>query len=205
VFPNTRITALAVLVVSGIVEVDIGGKTHTLYAGDDRQFVAGRESAKAIREMPTLIERVESDHIVVTQGEARQKKTTVPLTAELRILIDGKPGRAQDLAAGMLVHLQRFQGDDEVIGLRAEGPTISGTLQSVDAGSITLMLRRGRESKPQDRTVAVRPDTQVDIGGRAGRLKELPVGASIIVRLSVDQASAVQITLPRNREGERRK
>lgn len=207
VFPGTNIAALAVLVISGVVEVEVAGKTYTLYAGDDRQFPAGRESGKALRETLTVLESITNARIVVTQGGDRPKKTTVPLNDELRILIDGKPGRADELGKGMIVYLQRFQGDDEVIGLRVEGPTITGALKSVapNARTLTVSLRKGKESMGQERTLALLPDTKVEIGGRRTTLGDLTVGATVIVRLSVDQKSVLQITVPRSRESERRK
>jgi len=207
VFPGTKIAALAVLVISGVVEVEVAGKTYTLYAGDDRQFPAGRESGKALRETLTVLESIEKVQIVVTQGGDRPKKTTVPLTDDVRILIDGKPGRADDLGKGMMVYLQRFQGDDEVIGLRVEGPTINGSLKSVQPKdrTFTISLRKGKGSDVPDRTLALLPDTRIEIGGRPIALAELTVGSTVIVRLSVDQKSALQITVPRSRESERRK
>ncbi len=207
VFPGTKIAALAVLVISGVVEVEVAGKTYTLYAGDDRQFPAGRESGKALRETQTVLESIEEAQIVVTQGGDRPKKTTVPLTVDLRILIDGKPGRADDLAKGMMIHLQRFQGDDEVIGLRVEGPTITGTLKSIepDGRGLTVAGRKGKERKVEERTLALRPDTTIEIGGRPSTLGELSIGAPIIVRTSADLKAALQITIPRSRPGDRPK
>ena len=94
-----------------------------------------------------------------------------------------------------------------MIGSRVEGPTITGTLKSREPNTrtLTLSLRKGKESKVQERTLALLPDTKIEIGGRPIALAELSIGSMVVVRLSVDQKSALQITVPRSRESERRK
>lgn len=207
VFRGTTITSLAVMVVSGVVEVEVGGKTVTLHAGDDRNFPPSGEGGKAVRETRTLFDRIDSEQMIFVQSGDSPKRISVPRDSDLRVIIDGKPGRVQELGKGMIVFLQRFHGDNQVIGLRAEGPTLAGTLESVaaDGRSLTIQLRKGKETAGQSRPIAVRPETKVDIGGKSAGLAELPAGTPVTVKLTANQEAASQVTVPRNREKERRK
>jgi hypothetical protein len=206
VFSGTNITALAVIVNAGIVQVDLGGKSHFLTAGQDRLFRPEREAGKGIREMLAVFESQQQRTITVRYGGDRPKLVELPLAADARVTIDAKPATIAQLTKGTTVYLQRFTGDDEVIGVRATGPTVTGTLSSVDPAqrTLTLALRGGKETPAKERTFSWHDDAKILIHDEPRRPSDLLPGMQLVVRLSVDGGHAVEIVAVLRKEKDRR-
>ncbi len=102
-----------------------------------------------------------------------------------------------DLKAGVLVTL-KLSGDQKLVGsIRAEGQSVFGVLNAVDAGKNTITIT-GKEG---EKTYEVARDARVSLDDgnskkgpfKESKLADLPVGAAVSVELSLDQKLAVAI------------
>lgn len=145
------------------------------------------------------------------RGDTVEDKT-FKLAPDTEIAIDDgrgrrysiREGKVAELVAGSIVTLRLSLDQKQIQSLVAEGPTLFGTVKSVDAAKNSLMLTlrptRGDEAA-EDRVLTVAADAAVlvdDGRGRRlsikeGKLADVPVGAAINVRLSIDQNSATLI------------
>lgn len=217
-----RNALLAVAVLSGVVQVEYNGQTFVLGGGESRVFgdepqapaagrrdnvvppagpAAGRGAGRAAGQrgergpssaVRGIIESVSTGKITLT---TRRTSAEYAVSPDATVTIDGKPAKLDDLAAGMLVLLDRKQEGDPVSAIKAEGPTIFGEVKSVDAGahSITITPPPGRQPKP-DETYAVADDATVILEGRKpAKLSEVNAGLQVSLRLSVDKKLVLQI------------
>jgi RNA polymerase sigma factor (sigma-70 family) len=150
------------------------------------------------------------------KGEAAVDKT-FPVLKNARIFIDdgttkdkSQPLKEETLA-DLAVHVNavvfvKLSADRKVVGnIAAEGPTVTGKLKAVDAAknaiTVTISVRKG--DPEVDRTFAVADNARVSVDDakvkdkskpqNEARLADLPAGANVIVRLSLDQQSAIAI------------
>jgi len=147
---------------------------------------------------------------VSREGNAEEK--TYTLAAEAEIAVDDgrgrryslREGKATELVAGSLVTIRLSLDQQQIQSLVAEGPSVFGVVKSLDAAKkvLTLTVRPARgEDAAVEKTLAVSDAAVVlvdDGKGRRvslkeGKLADVPSGSSVIVRLSVDQNSAMFI------------
>jgi Sigma-70, region 4 len=138
--------------------------------------------------------------------------TTFNIAKNARLEIDDgqpkdktKPAKAPtlaDLPASALVTL-RLSADRKVVGsIRAEGLTVTGTLKAVDADKRTITVtvggKKGEPGEDKTFTVAANAPVYIDDGKvkdkkKAESLGDLPGGATVSLRLSLDQKSVVSV------------
>jgi RNA polymerase sigma factor (sigma-70 family) len=143
----------------------------------------------------------------VSKGEAEEKTFAVARGA--RLSLDGGKGKGASgrgkglagLPAGAIVVL-KLSADGKAVGsIRAEGPTVTGVVKAVDAGkgAVTLTIKVKGEPE-EDKSFTLAKEALVSIGdgkkkdtaARAG-LADVPVGANVTLRLSLDQATVVAV------------
>jgi hypothetical protein len=169
--------------VQGIVKgVDAGKSTLTLDLGRrGRGEEANEEKTFAV-----------AKNVEVTLDDGRGRRTS---------LRDGQLG---DVVAGAHVTLRLSVDQKHVEGIQAQGATLRGTLKSVDAvkGLVTAAVPSGqREPATEERTYVVGEGAtiMVDLGRgrfsslRARKLADLPAGADVNLKLSVDQQQVMAI------------
>lgn len=141
------------------------------------------------------------------RGQSNTEEKTFALAADADVGIDDgrgrrysiKEGKLADLAANALVVLRLSPDQKTVHSIVAEGPTLTGIVKSLDAGSgsLTLLLGGAREAQAgEERTLKVSGAVVLTDDGRGrrlslreGKLADVPVGAAANVKLSVDQQS----------------
>lgn len=207
VFPGTDVAGLGVMATSGVVQVQIDGKIHTLVAGQDQIFVPDREARRGLRETVAILSAIQPTSVSVFHGEGRRREVVHPLAEDVAVTIDGQPATLSRLKPGMTVYLQRFADEDDVIAVRAEGPSLAGILRRFDARSrtATIEFRGGRESGRNEQTYPLAAEARILIDGRLASSDDLPVGGAVTVKLSVDRRTVVELSTPRRREGENRR
>lgn len=194
---------MAVAVLSGLVQVEFAGRTYLLSANENRVFAGVGEGKRGPVEVRGTITAISPASISVNSGGERErnKEQSYPLANDVNVLIDNRRAKLADLAKGTLVFLQRLEGSDAVVGIRAEGPSVGGDVRAVDARSITLAGRR-TEAKPlPDQVYPVSPDVQVLVDGKPGKVSDIRPGSRVALKLSVDQKTVVAITSGARREG----
>jgi hypothetical protein len=141
---------------------------------------AGRESAveEQAFDLPTDAE------IVVDDGRGRRHSF--------------REGKIEDLKEGAIVTVGLSLDKSQVRTVLAEGATLGGTVKALDADkrSLTLIVRPPRGDDPgEEKTIAIAREALVltdDGKGRRlslkeARLADVPVGSTVMVKLSVDQ------------------
>jgi hypothetical protein len=144
-----------------------------------------------------------------SRGEQPDEKTFT-ITAGTEIGIDDgrgsrlsmKEGKLADLGNGMIVTIALGVDQKQAQSVMAEGPTVNGTVKSIDGGksTITVAVMTG-EREPEERTLDVAREaiTLVDDGkGRLLSVKEVklsdvPVGSSVALKLSPNQQSVMNV------------
>jgi hypothetical protein len=199
-------TLLSVVVLAGLAQVEVREETHFVAAGESRVFGApeqrGRPGPTAARTLFGQVTEVKGTKLTVALGRRTLPALeTFELGPKVKVLIDGKPGKAADLAKDMAVRLE-MDDKDAVLAVLAEGPTMGATLKEVGDGKVTLLGRGPAFLIEKDTTYPVAPDARVSIGNKPARLSDLRVGARVMVKLSADRKSAVAILQPdAGREG----
>jgi len=149
------------------------------------------------------------------RGEQTVEDKTYALPADAEIAVDDgrgrrfsvKEGRISDLASGASITVRLSLDQKQAVSLQVEGPNISGVVKSVDPGKNSLTVSfggggRGRgEDQTLEQTVELAGDAVVlldDGRGRRlsvkeGKLSDLPVGAAVNLRMSVDQRHATLV------------
>lgn len=189
---------LDVVVSAGIVQVEFGGRSHFLTAGD-RQVFSPRGDLPKPKDIRGAFRGFEDGRIrVVVEGEKR-KEILLPLADTLAVLIEGKLVPREELKRDMMVFLQRRDGDDgPVFVIRAEGPTIFGQIRFVDieARTITLMGRKGDGGKVvPEQTFDLADPVEVTIDGQPARLADLRFGQKVTLRLTATGKRVGAITV----------
>jgi hypothetical protein len=110
-----------------------------------------------------------------------------------------KEAKLVDLAVGASATVRLSADQKTAEAVFAEGPSLAGQLKTVDSAknTITLKLGGGREDA-EERTLEMAKGAMILVDDGRGRrlsvkeakLADLPTGASVMVRLSVDQKAA---------------
>jgi len=149
------------------------------------------------------------------RGEQTVEDKTYALPADAEIAVDDgrgrrfsvKEGKISDLASGASITVRLSLDQKQAVSLQVEGPNISGVVKSVDPGKNSLTVSfggggRGRgEEQALEQTVQLAGDAVMlldDGRGRRlsvkeGKLADLPVGAAVNLRMSVNQRYAMLV------------
>jgi hypothetical protein len=133
---------------------------------------------------------------------------TIPLAKDADVLLEaggrrffGRLGKLGDLHPGTVAVLKMSLDQKTAVMIRAEGPTVYGTLKKVDAakGTVTVLVGAGRNSDGEEKTVTLGKKAKVFSEGQEVKLDELKgkAGVLVAVKLSLDQKVATQVALPR--------
>lgn len=130
------------------------------------------------------------------------------ISKHAKLFIEGqdksKPSSLADLPVNAVVTL-KLSADRKVVGgILAEGQSVTGRVKAVDGAKGTLTVTISIKGEPDvERTFAVAKSAQVSIDdgklkdktkpAEAHRLADVPVGAQVTLRLSLDGQSVVSI------------
>lgn len=144
------------------------------------------------------------------RGEAAEERT-YPVAADADVVVDNEQPRRffpvreiklADLPVGALATLKLSPDQNTAAAVRAEGPTVTGTLKGVDPGKGTVIVVVGasRESNGEDKTYPVAKDARVWVDGVEGKFADLKAGDTpppVMLKLSVDLKAVRTITVGR--------
>lgn len=134
--------------------------------------------------------------ITVIRGDEGER--VYDLHSIVEVLIDGKPGKIEDIPVKTALTLELIEGHDKVAEIRATGPSERGRLESVDvaAGTITLA---GEDKQ----VLKVAADAKLQVDGVKAALGDLRPGQEVHLQLSVDRKTAFSVVqkAPRGEEG----
>lgn len=191
----------------------VTGTTQQAYAQRDGRDRPARPTARGVVKMIDASAGTMTVTVFEGRESTAEKTNTIAKDAEVALGAFGdrrglgllKEGKLADLAAGATVSLALSADEKLVESIVAEGPVVRGLLKSVDAANNTLAVSlfadRRREEAPEEKsyTVAREAEVAIDDGrGRRfslkeGKLADLAAGASVTLRLSVDQKQVMDI------------
>jgi hypothetical protein len=132
----------------------------------------------------------ETNTLTVADGKST---FTLPVTNDVAVVIDGKPGKLSALLVGMSVEL-RLAGTAEkprVVSIQAEGPQVFGIVKAVNAERNIIMFFPDDRGPKNHFNVAT--DAAIEIDGRRGMLAALPTGAHVTLARFVAHRTAGQV------------
>jgi len=196
---QARASFLAVAVLTGLVQVDFCGEPSVLAAGEQSTFFAdvkdiekGKEKNAQVR---GTISAVDAKTLTIAAGESGAKSRTYNLTADVSIIIDGKPAKTSDLKTGMIVVAALGSEKTEVKEVRVEGGSVGGDVRAVDAASHKITVAaKGKDGQPAaEKSYTVSGDAKIIVDGKPARLADVKTGAPAFLRLSADGKTAVAV------------
>jgi RNA polymerase sigma factor (sigma-70 family) len=129
---------------------------------------------------------------VTLTGKGADTKILVQLSADAKVLIDGKEAKLADLPIGASAAFTLTSAKDGAVREANEvvvvGPTFGGAVKQLDATSITIGTEKA------DRVYKLLATTKVTINGKDAKAADLKVGDRVLVTLAADESGLVQIT-----------
>jgi RNA polymerase sigma factor (sigma-70 family) len=172
----------------GIADVPVGAQVTLRLSPDGRSVVA------LLAEGPSVhgtVKAVDTAKSTLTLHDKVLGEKVYRVIKDAVVFLDGK-GEARKLAdvpVGAEVDLKLLVDRKGVRDIRANGPTVMGSVIG-NAGSDSITLRE----KEGDRTFAVAKDARLLIEETtAGKLTDLIEGTVVQLRLSADQATALEV------------
>jgi hypothetical protein len=185
------------------------GTMVTLRVGSDQKVASIRADGPTVQGVVDSVNvAANSIQVTIRPGKGDPEHKTLAVAPNARISIaDGKAGKTKEktpAAASMLADLPigshvtlKLSADRQTVGsISAEGPTVRGTVKSVDsaAGTIALAVQEGKQSVEKSFNVKNASVTIADAVGKSEKgkvseqkLADLPVGAVVTLRLSPSQ------------------
>jgi RNA polymerase sigma factor (sigma-70 family) len=199
--------ATAVLLAVGFVGTGAGWLAHQALAEKPTDKAAKHADQKDRTEVSGVVKAVDASHntiLILAKGFAGEESFT--LAGAVKVFLDDgtgdklgfQEGLLADLTEGIVVTL-RLSADQKVTRLWAEGPTIQGTLKSVDPANhrltATMALTKGEPATDRTFDVARNARLSIDDGpvpdksqpAKQPSLADLPLKAVVSLKLSVDR------------------
>jgi RNA polymerase sigma factor (sigma-70 family) len=142
---------------------------------------------------------------VVTKGKDGAVEKTLELAKGAKVLLDdglvkggAKEGKLGDLGADTPVVVQLSGYDRKtVVGIRAHGPIVHGSLKGVDAGTNMITITVKENATVEDRSFPLAKDVKAN----GGKVTDLTAGATVTLQLSVfDKKTVVAVHVPKSGE-----
>jgi RNA polymerase sigma factor (sigma-70 family) len=119
---------------------------------------------------------------------------TFRVAEDADIHIDNKRSQLSELPAGAYVSLRLALDGQTARSVHAQGPNVcdgcGSMVQAVDVAKRTITFTDKARAEVAGKTFPVARDASVVIDGRPGELAEIPTGALVLMRLSVDRQTA---------------
>ncbi len=122
---------------------------------------------------------------ITTKGEPEVERT-YDLAKNIKVIIDDAGGKLSDVPVDAPLKVKLSANQKVISSIQVEGQAAMGVLTVVDADnrSITITEKQG------ERTVTVAKDAAIVVDDKPATLGDVPVEASVTVKLSADQKTA---------------
>ncbi len=147
--------------------------------------------------------------VMVDQTKKKVEEKTFEVAKDAKVLLptpsgnkDNVPtGRLTDLSEGVSVDLQLAVDKKTVTSITARGPTVQGSVQSVDPAKNTITIAVKEATGPVDSTFALTKEAKVLLNDglskedkdREAKLADLAKGTRVALQLSVDRKAAMGV------------
>jgi RNA polymerase sigma factor (sigma-70 family) len=138
---------------------------------------------------------------LAVKGDKGPVDKVVALTADAKVVIDGKPGALSAVPKGSLAAFTATAPKDggpvEASEIRVTGPTVNGLVTTVGESSVTIEY--GSKEGKTTREIKLAPGGKVLISKTGdSKLTDLKVGDKLTVVLTTDQSGALTIGVGRD-------
>jgi RNA polymerase sigma factor (sigma-70 family) len=204
---KVKIVTAALLAVATL-GMGAGWLTHQVLAGKPANTTHHSPLTTHQTEVSGVVKAVDASRSAVTlhPGKGSLQPRTFTVAGDAKVFLDDgtgdklgfQEGKLSDLSEGSPVTL-RLSGDQKVIRIWAEGPTIQGILKAVDAGkgTITVAVAMTKGKPATDKTFAVAKSARLFIDDgqvhdkskptKQPGLADLPANAVVFLKLSADR------------------
>jgi RNA polymerase sigma factor (sigma-70 family) len=181
-----------------LVDLPVGALVTVHLSVDEKS--AGSLDARG-PEVRGVVKAVDAGKRRLTVSSGKEGEHTFTISAELPISRgDGKKGQAgllqlADVPTGAQVSVQLAPDQKTVLSVVVEGASLGGTVKAVDVGQrkLTVSVFVSKGEPAEEKTYAVAPDAAVRIDGKESKLGELPLEATVNLRLTLDQKAVSSI------------
>ncbi|MBN9120145.1 MAG: sigma-70 family RNA polymerase sigma factor [Planctomycetes bacterium] len=184
-----------------VTDLKAGDKVVVTLRADESTALSVATGAKGDGEKPGVKNPKLSGKVAAVDAPARTvtlaakgeggKVIVVRLTADAKIVADGKTAKIGDIPIGVVATFSLVAAKDgqprEANEVVVAGPTFGGTVKQIDTTTVTV----GTEKN--DRVLKLAAGGKVLIGEKEGKLADLKVGDKVIVTLTSDESAATQI------------
>jgi RNA polymerase sigma factor (sigma-70 family) len=171
-----------------VADLPVGAQVTLRLSLNGRSVVAIRAEGG---EVHGTVKAVDAAKSTITLHDKVQKKKSYRVTKDAVVFLDGKGEvkKLADVPVGAVVDLKLLVDQKTAREIRASGPTVTGTVAG-KAGKDSITLR----AKEGDKTFTVAKDARILIDEKtAGKLTDLIDGTVAQLRLSADQATALEV------------
>jgi hypothetical protein len=158
-----------------------------------------------------IVSEITADNITVTTGGrgGDEKSTTYALAREVKVQYRLPGGRTEtkvvecklaDVVAKVAVALQLDDDLKVVQSIDLQLSAAAGTVQSIDAKKLTILIRPARGN--DDLEFSIAKDAKVMIKGQPGTLDDVAVGAEAHLTLTPDRSRVLVLQAPPQRREE---
>ncbi len=194
------LTAEAKVIVNGqaakLADVPAGSKVTITLTADESAALAVVAGGEKPGDKPPLSGKITAVDVaartiaLATKGEGGQG-VTIKLADNAKILVDGHNAKLDAVPKGAwasfaLVSAKEGQPREASVVI-VHGPTVNGTIQQIDRGSITI------KTEKNDRVLQLLPTTKVSINGQDAKVTDLKIGDRVQLTLSANETAAVLI------------
>jgi small nuclear ribonucleoprotein (snRNP)-like protein len=172
-----------------IADVPVGAQTTLRLSLDGRSVVAIVAEGPGVQGTVKAVDGAKNT-LTLHDKEVEDGKT-YSILPDAAVFLDGKYERKKlsDVPVGSVVDLKLLAGQKTARDIRSYGPTVTGSVAG-NAGDDSITLRE----KEGDKTFAVARDARILIDEKtAGKLTDLIDGTVAQLRLSADQATALEV------------
>jgi hypothetical protein len=172
----------------GIADLPIGAQVTLRLSPDGQSVVAVRAEGGHVH---GTVKAVDAAKNTLTLHDKVQVEKTYGVMKDAEVFLDGKGEvkKLADVSVEAVVELKLLADQKTVREIRAYGPTVMGSVAG-NAGNDSVTLR----NKEGDKTFAVATDARIMIDDKKeGKLTDLIDGTVAQLRLSVDQATVLEL------------
>jgi hypothetical protein len=134
------------------------------------------------------------------KGDKGPAERVVKLTADARVVIDGKPGELAAVPKGSLASFPAAaltDGTAEASEVRVTGPSVTGIVTAVNESSVTIEY--GSKDGKTTREIKLAPGGKVLLSKTGdSKLTDLKVGDKLTAVLTTDQSGALTVGVSRD-------
>ncbi len=168
-------------------------QTTARFIGADGPYLGGC-GGSCVKAVDTINNTITFDDKALPEVAGK----TFAVSKDAGITIDGNPGKLADVPVGCYVNLGLSVDQSTVLRVSAQGPSNlcecgGSPVKAVDATLNTITFDDKARAEVAGKTFPISKGANIVIDGKPGKLTDVPSGAYVSLRLSVDRQTAIHV------------